>query len=196
MTETIRNQQKMAAINKKKAATNNQPAAKTEAQPQPVMVNGQMGLTPSQRIMQDLMMSEQRQAYMQQQNFPILAQKMQEPMTVPKMMAQQREQEWMMKKQTEEQIKGQMREQEMANIMPKNIAQDLNEGAYMEPQRLKMLEQIYYGLPPKIQKQMIMAGRSLTYEAPMRDYQGGFTDPAAQAATNPLGDNVNDVTNF
>lgn len=196
MTETIRNQQKMAAVNKKKAAVNSQPAARAEAQPQPVMVNDQMGPTPSQRIMQDLMMAEQRQAYMQQQNLPILAKKMQEPMTVPKMMAQQREQEWMMKKQTEEQIKGQMREQEMANIMPKNVAQDINEGAYMEPQRLKMLEQLYYGLPPKIQKQMIMAGRSLTFEAPMRDYQGGFVDPAAQAAENPLGDNVNDVTNF
>ncbi len=43
---------------------------------------------------------------------------------------------------------------------------------------------------------MIMAGRALTYEAPMRDYQGGFVDPAMQAAENPLGDNVNDVINF
>jgi len=198
MTESIKNQQRMAAINKKKAnqKVSEKPAQTCSSQVAPAIVNGQPGLTPSQRILQEYMYSQQRQAAMQQQNLPILMQRMQEPMTVSKMMTQQREQEWMMRKQQEEQIKAQIRQQELAQIMPKNVAQDINEGTYLEPQRIQMLEQVYYGLPPAIQQQMMMSGRSLTYEAPLRDYQGQFMDPRAASAQNPLGDEINHVTTF
>lgn len=197
MTETARNQQKMQAVQRKKAAVEKQQAPPQEAQQgAPAIVNGQPSPTPSQRILQEMMMAQQRQAFMQQQNLPLLAQRMQEPMTVPKMMAQQREQEWMMRKQQEEQVKAQIQQQTLAEIMPKNVAQDVNQGNYMDPQRLQMLEQLYYGLPPQVQQMMIQAGKALTYEAPLRDYQGQFVDPRMQSMQNPLGDNVNDVTSF
>lgn len=199
MTESIKNQQRMEAISKKKAnqKTTEKAAPTSKAQPTVApIVNGQPGLTPSQRIFQEYMYSQQRQAAMQQQNLPILMQRMQEPMTVAKMMTQQREQEWMQKEQVTQQVKAQIQQQELAQIMPKNVAQDINEGAYLEPQRIQMLEQVYYGLPPAMQQQMMMAGKALTYEAPLRDYQGQFMDPRAMSAQNPLGDEINNVTSF
>lgn len=189
----------MEAISKKKAnqKTIEKSASTKKAQPAVApIVNGQPGLTPSQRIFQEYMYSQQRQAAMQKQNLPILMQRMQEPMTVAKMMTQQREQEWMQKEQITQQVKAQIQQQELAQIMPKNVAQDINEGAYLEPQRIQMLEQVYYGLPPAMQQQMMMAGKALTYEAPLRDYQGQFMDPRAMSAQNPLGDEINNVTSF
>lgn len=154
-------------------------------------------LTPSQQIMQKIIMEQQRQAMLKQQAMQMAMQPKQP--RAADILKMQHEQQDAQESAVENQIKTQQKQMLFSQLMPKETVQSSDNTTFMEPQRIQQLEQLYmqnYGtIPPS--PQFIRDVREAYTGLPLKNYPGGFPDMSlTRSQQRPLGDESSALTTF